>query len=446
MHWYHAPLVGPMGSREGKTLKSQKSFAKATLVAFACFFLAPLCARLLAARPQQIKKVPVLTVGIKVRQEKVRIGSTKGLRVFDGHSGRKLFSKLKPKPMLLRVDPKGFLIEGYGVRSKIRVEPLKGSLLSVDGHRYRGNFVVEEDRFGKITVINVIDVEEYLYGVIKSEMLISSPMEALKAQAVIARTFAIKHKERYTKIRGYGLSADTSSQVYTGVRGEDPRGNRAVDATRGRVLTFKGNLIDSYYHSACGGWTLNNEDAWGGSPQAYLRSRRCGYCADSAGFSWKISLTYDHILEKLLEEGHKLTSIRTIRTINDPKSGNRVLVLVIENGKGQKRMLGNMFRLAMGANVIRSAFFHMDESHKKSPGPMAKASDTSAAEMKMRELIGDYLQEVSAPRELVLDGCGSGHGVGLCQSGARGLAELGASFSEILSFYYKNTALSVFYK
>ena len=361
-----------------------------------------------------MNNVPILTVGIKVRQEKVRIGSTKGLRVFDGHSGRQLFSKLKPKPMVLRVDPKGFLIEGYGVRSKIRVEPRPGSLLSVNGDKYRGDFVIEEDRFGKITVINVIDVEEYLYGVIKSEMLISSPMEALKAQAVIARTFAIKHKERYTKIRGYGLSADTSSQVYTGVGGEDPRGTRAVDATRGRVLTFKGNLIDSYYHSACGGWTLDNEDAWGGSPLAYLRARRCGYCADSPGFSWKVCLSYDKILEKLLEDGQKLTSIRSIRTINDPQSNGRVLVLIIENGKGQLRMLGNMFRLAMGANVIKSAFFFVDESSKKNAGPLAKAGNTSEAEKKMRELIGDYLEQVTAPRELVLDGCGSGHGVGLC--------------------------------
>ncbi len=416
------------------------------LLGFALLLAAPLSAEAASARTKRLKKVPVLTVGIKVRQEKVRIASTKGLRVFDGHSGRRLFSKLKPKPMVLRVDPKGFLIEGYGVRSKVRVEPLPNSLLSVDGHQYRGNFVIEEDRFGKITVINVIDVEQYLYGVIKSEMLISSPMEALKSQAVIARTFAIKHKERYTKIRGYGLTADTSSQVYTGVRGEDPRGTRAVDATRGHVLTFGGKLIQCYYHSACGGWTNNNEDAWGGSPLAYLRCRRCGYCADSAGFSWKVSLTYDKILEKLLEAGHKLTGIRSIRTIDDPKSGGRALVVVVENGTSQLRLLPNMFRLAMGANVIKSAYFIHDKSHKKNPGPMADAGVNNEAEMKMRELIGDYLQEVSAPRVLVLNGCGSGHGVGLCQSGARGLAELGASFREILAFYYKNTATSVFYK
>jgi len=389
----------------------------------------------------------ILTVGIRVRRESVMLGASRGLRVVDGLSGRRLFSKLKTTPMRIVVDPKGFLIEGFGVRSKIRVEPLDGSLLSVDGLPYRGSFVVEEDRFGKVTVINVIDVEQYLYGVIKSEMLISSPMEALKAQAVIARTFALKYKDRYLDSQGFGLTDDTSSQVYTGVRGEDPRGTRAVDETRGMVLTYQGQLVQSYYHSACGGWTLNNEDAWGGSPLPYLRARRCGYCADSPGFAWHVTLPYTTILERLLEAGYRLGAIRSIETSDDPVA-HRALLLKIINDHDEVRILGNQFRLAVGADVIKSAFFAVASPKSSAGAPLETAalpSETGEGELKMQQLIGDYLKQANPTRELTLDGCGSGHGVGLCQSGARGLAELGASFREILEFYYRDAAVKTLY-
>ena len=400
----------------------------------------------LYGRSKAFDSIPMLTIGVRTRKEKVRIWGTKGFRVKDPQTKRNLFARKKATPLLISVHMKGFMIDGFGVKSRVRIEPLKGSLLYVDGKAYRGALIVVEDRFGKITVINHIDVERYLYGVIKSEMLISSPMEALKAQAVIARTFAIKHKDKYLHSRGYGLTDDTSSQVYTGVSGEDPRGTRAVDDTKGLCLTYSDKLIQCYYHASCGGWTINNEDAWGGGALPYLRSRKCGYCTDSHGYQWDLNLPYTTIIENLLEAGKRLGRITGIRAIRDKESG-RALVLVIDNEKGQVRILGNMFRLAIGASVLKSSFFDIeDDQHGGMPQlASSEGADNESGELKMKAMIGNYLHAINTPAELRIHGSGSGHGVGLCQSGARGQAELSKSFREILEFYYKNTKAKDFY-
>jgi len=416
-------------------------------------------------------KIPMLTIGIRTRREKVHIWGTKGFRVKDPATNRNLFARKKSTKLLITVHMKGFMIDGFGVKSKVTIEPLKGSLLYVDGKPYRGSFIIDEDRFGKITVINHIDVEKYLYGVIKSEMLINSPMEALKAQAVIARTFAIKYKDKFLKSRGYGLTDDTSSQVYIGVTGEDPRGTKAVDNTKGLCLTSYNKLIQCYYHAACGGWTLNNEDAWGGTARPYLRGIKCGYCTESYGHDWDLTLSYTTILEKLLEQGKRLGRITSIRSIRDDES-QRAIVLVIENQKGQLRILGNLFRLAIGPTVLRSSFFNIEENDnqltvptedwqsnigKLDGNPDDKSDDNQSenhlldrtkaqqSDLKMEAMIGNYLENINEPDQLKIHGAGSGHGVGLCQSGARGQAKLDRTFKQILEFYYVNTKVKSFY-
>lgn len=410
------------------------------LVMILALLLVPSMAPAAAAEPP-----PTLTVGLCVRRDAVVVEGTRGLAVLDGGTGARLFSKLNPPRLTFSVDMKGFLIEGFGVRSRVRVEAIRGGHLLVDGKPYRGSFVVEEDRFGKITVINVIDVESYLYGVVKSEMLITSPPAALQAQAVIARTFALKHRDRYTATDGFGLTADTSTQVYAGIEGEDPRATAAVDATRGTVLQWRGELIESYYHSACGGWTLNNEDAWGGAPLPYLRGVRCGYCADSANFAWRVELPYDTILARLLEQGHRLGSISGFETRTASESG-QVILLIVKNDLEDLRILGNMFRLAIGASVIRSAFFTVPDTRVAAAVPDGFSGPARDGELEMRNLIGSYLAEVNPARTLVVEGCGSGHGVGLCQSGARGLAQLGKTFKDVLAFYYRDVTIGQLYR
>jgi stage II sporulation protein D len=211
------------------------------------------------------------------------------------------------------------------------------------------------------------------------------------------------------------------------------------------VVTFRGKLIESYYHAACGGWTQDNEDSWGGSPLSYLRGVRCGYCADSPNFLWSCTLSFDQIQRALLEKGHKVSTITRIHAENCPESG-RAVVIIVESSRGSLRLLSNQFRLAVGTDVVRSAFFICPQQTVTCQAPGTSTDASSPEELKMRSIIGHYLSQVNNPCELKLEGSGLGHGVGLCQSGARTLADLEKkSYAEILAFYYLGTDVETLY-
>ena len=148
---------------------------------------------------------------------------------------------------------------------------------------YRGRLEVFANARGSLTVVNVVGLEDYVRGVVPNEL---SPgaypaIEALKAQAVAARTYALKHLGQFAR-EGYDLLPDTRSQVYGGLSTERPLADRAVAETRGRVLTHKGEAIDAVYTSTCGGRTEHSENVFGGGAVAYLRGRECALESDDA--------------------------------------------------------------------------------------------------------------------------------------------------------------------
>ncbi|HEX8558839.1 MAG TPA: SpoIID/LytB domain-containing protein [Pyrinomonadaceae bacterium] len=147
---------------------------------------------------------------------------------------------------------------------------------------YRGRLEVFANTKGALTVVNVLTLEDYVRGVVPNEL---SPggwpeIEALKAQAVAARTYAVSNLGRFSG-EGFDLTADTRSQVYGGRSTEHPLTDRAVFETRGRIATYKGAPINALYTSTCGGRTEDGENIFGGAPVAYLRGRECAL--DAAG-------------------------------------------------------------------------------------------------------------------------------------------------------------------
>jgi stage II sporulation protein D len=141
---------------------------------------------------------------------------------------------------------------------------------------YRGRLEVFANTKGTLTVVNVIPLEDYVRGVVPNEL---SPggwpeLEALKAQAVAARTYAVSNLGRFSS-EGYDLTPDTRSQVYGGRSTEHPLTDRAVSETRGRIVTYKGAPINAVYTSTCGGRTEDGENIFGGAPVPYLRGREC---------------------------------------------------------------------------------------------------------------------------------------------------------------------------
>ena len=162
--------------------------------------------------------------------------------------------------------------------SALDVSPAAPGLrVSVDAATYRGDLRVLVNARGTLSVVNRVDLEEYLYGVVPAEMGPKrfDEAEALKAQAVAARTYAFAHRGQFES-EGYDLCATPKCQVYGGLAVEDPLSSAAVDATRGLVLAFQGRFADALFVSTCGGRTENVENVFGESPEPYLVSVECG--------------------------------------------------------------------------------------------------------------------------------------------------------------------------
>jgi stage II sporulation protein D len=173
--------------------------------------------------------------------------------------------------------------------------PLNAGLFSFNGMIYRGSLMLKKDADELLLPINRLSIEDYLKGVVPAEIgkLDKKKIEASKAQAVAARTYAFAHLNRHSDM-GYDLECTVQDQVYRGYLLEDSITNRAIDETRGIVALYKNVPIDAKYHSTCGGYTSDNENEWVGSPAPYLRGGFDGegcffkrvYCSKSKHYKW----------------------------------------------------------------------------------------------------------------------------------------------------------------
>lgn len=254
-------------------------------------------------------------------------------------------------------------------------------------------------------VVNVLDIETYLDGLVNTEFNSKWSVESVKAQVVVARTYALYQTESARKSkRHYDLDSSTDDQVYDGFIKEDFVSSRAVDQTRGQVLKFKGKLFSTYYHSTCGGLTELPEFVWGTKHPVYRERVRCESCVSSPKYKWNVSLSADVILGKLkLPPGEC-----GIRLELNSKSGRVKRVVITRSGNVLKSLSGVEFRNHMGPVVIPSTRF-------------------------------DVIQNGN---QFEFRGGGYGHGVGLCQWGAKVLGEQGKTHAEILKRYYPMAMLS----
>jgi stage II sporulation protein D len=264
--------------------------------------------------------------------------------------------------------------------------------IKIDSVPVRGDAVVFKFK-NKLNAVNVISLEDYLVGVIGSEMPKSFPEEALKAQAVAARTYAL-HKKIEQFGKPYFLGSSVISQVYKGLAVEDVRTRKAVEDTRGEVLTFHLEPVEAYFHASCGGRTETGRDALV-RDLPYLKSVSCD-CKKLATSSWTLNLKNSE-LQKL--GGPLKVETRTA------------------TGRARQVTLGNR---SLDAVRLREKLGYM----------------------KMKSLDFEVLPTKDG---VVLDGHGFGHGAGMCQQGARLMAEKKATYREILAHYYPGTELFQLY-
>jgi len=295
--------------------------------------------------------------------------------------------------------------------------PTKNGVL-VNGKSYRGT-VELKNIGGQIWVINVLDIEDYLKGVVPCEIgkISKNLLEAAKAQAVAARTYAYAHLNQYEEL-GFDLYATCQDQVYEGIIAEDELTNLAVDRTRGEILTFRKKPIEAKYSSTCGGRTADFNDAWPGNPPAYLRSVKCPYCKDSPHYHWRKVLSkkdfFSNLRVRLKKCGVQLSNderIKKFKLVKNRKT-KRVVKLIITTNKDCYIIPSYHLRTVLGD--------HND------PGGILRSN---------------LIDIKSRGNKIIIEGKGYGHGVGMCQFGAIEMARRGKGYKKILRHYYPGTRI-----
>ena len=301
--------------------------------------------------------------------------------------------------------------------------------LWLNGKAYRGVGEVLRDRSG-LTVVNRLGLESYLLGVVSAEMGRRSPAEqaALRAQAVVSRTYALRNLRRW-RSEGFDLYGTVADQAYGGVAAETAEGRAAVSETRGRVLTYNGGVIEAFYFSTCGGRTAEGYEVFRSAVRPYLRSVSdlneggSAYCSISPRYRWR---------EEWSGEALRATLQRNLSPVAG--AGSALIGTVTDVRVTQRSASGraDQLSIAMGGTEVRVDGHARIRQVLRPPGGQQLRSTAFS------------LIATGAGRNvtnLIIDGTGAGHGVGLCQWGAVGRARAGQDYQQILAAYYPGTRL-----
>ena len=437
-------------------------------------------------------KVPVLRIGVsstpmgrpRARQSATVRGNG-AWKALDPKTGRVLLTAAAGESWTLRLVPAKKTKKKKG-RSRLEFHSRDGKVAAVPGdlvllkpdepaasaltleddpehtpRAFRGD--LELALFGgrrTIRVVNIVGLEDYTHGVVSAEMPQRAPFEALKAQAVVARTHAlfIKTVTKRHRKEGYDICDEQHCQVYGGMRAETARTRSVVTDTRGRIATFDGKPAHVIYSSHCGGRTQSGTDiGWGdvpywksvddsaehqAPPASPLELRR--FLSDwPKGFDRPSSFVYPaHArwtraipakdLEEKLNRNFKIGKLRGLRVLRRVPSGHVESLLIIGSRKNKKLSDEMEIRSLLGVGSLRSTMFILDTEYRKEYPPAAKPA-------KGKKSVKPA--PVLTPETFVFRGGGWGHAVGLCQSGAMGRAEAGQSYETIVKAYFRGVEI-----
>lgn len=438
------------------------------------------------------RKVPSLRVGVssspmgrpRARQS-VTVRGSGAWKALDPKTGRVLLAAAAGESWTLRLIPAKNTKKKKG-RSRLRFHSTDGKVAAVPGdlvllkadepasstltleddpertpRAFRGD--LELALFGgrrTIRVVNIIGLEDYTHGVVSAEMPQRAPFEALKAQAVVARTHAlfIKTVTKRHRKEGYDICDEQHCQVYGGMRAETARTRSVVTDTRGRVAIYEGKPAHVIYSSHCGGRTQSGTDiGWGNVPywksvddsavqldppaspidlRRFLSDWPTGFDRPSnyvypAHARWTRAIPAKNLEEKLNRK-FKIGKLRGLRVLRRVPSGH-VEALLIIGSKNDKRLNDEMnIRSLLGVGSLRSTMFVVDTEYRKDYPPAPKPAAGKKAAKPVPVLV---------PDTFVFRGGGWGHAVGLCQSGAMGRAEAGQNYETIIKAYFRGVAI-----
>jgi stage II sporulation protein D len=293
--------------------------------------------------------------------------------------------------------------------SEITFEPKAAEMIAVNRVAYPGSIRTSRTDDGGLLVVNLVDMETYLGGVVAKEMPQSWPPETIKAQMIAARTYAL-YKKKVRREQAYDLESTTADQVYEGWVKSTEAARSALRETRGVIMLHEEGLFPAYFHSTCGGRTADAVTALASVDAPFLRGVECGGCARSPHYVWTRELTRQQLREYMQQAGTDPGNQFTMQVKTCDDAGTVRSVMITTDTRVME-ISAEKFQNACGPKPFKSRRYSIAEA-------------------------GD---------RFMIRGKGWGHGVGLCQWGARGLAAQGWRYDNILAHYYGQVELARFY-
>lgn len=308
----------------------------------------------------------------------------------------------------VRPDGDAVIIEGQARYSgAIALRPQTRDAITVNGKRFRGELVIKSGSKG-LRLINELPLEDYLCGVLGKEMPLSFPKAALEAQAVAARTYALFHL-RSRESQDHDVKNDTRSQVYGGLAAENKKAREVIESTRGMVAKYNGEIFQTYFHSTCGGITVPASWIFGGKEFQPLSGAKCGRCISSKYYRWEKKMSQKDMIASLRKRGFNIVAPISDLYFEGWDKGRYKKTAVIKHAGGTLSIPASKFRFAVG---MRSTAFSLTKNRDG---------------------------------QVEFQGEGWGHGVGLCQVGAKGFAAEGLTGVGIIGHFYPGAEVTKIY-
>ncbi|OGR75502.1 MAG: hypothetical protein A2X32_13390 [Elusimicrobia bacterium GWC2_64_44] len=363
-----------------------------------------LCSPAPAAAADGLGAQPQIRVAISRNSPALKLKTSAKLYVQEVKSGQK-YMLLADASYEVKADGRGIAVAGQALSSPIKLLAADGQeRIRLGGNLYKGDILLRATPEGKLDIIEYLSLEDYLQGVLPSEMSPDWPLEALKAQAVASRTYALRY---INPARDYDVTDGVEMQVYKGTAKISPRIIEAVNSTRGEVLKYKGKLVSAFFHACCGGHTASVRSAWGEDIIKPLYGAPDPFCSPSRHYRWEYYLASSELLKYIQAAGSTALKVKSLRIHKKDRSGRAVSFLV-GTDKGSKTVQATEMRKRFGTFEFRSVYI------------------TSITPVK-----GGF----------ELAGRGWGHGVGMCQEGAKYMAMKGRPYKKILRHYYPGAAI-----
>jgi stage II sporulation protein D len=360
---------------------------------------------------------------------------------------------------------------GGGYVAMSAAEDPEDRLITINGSKYRDGATATVTN-GRLNVINVIEIEHYVRGVVANEMGYSYPLEALKAQAIAARSYGYKSINKH---KNYGIDLCTTQdcQVYRGYVSEHDSTNEACKQTEGQVLLYDGKIVETYYYAYSGGATLNSEDVWSAA-LGYCRGRVDEYYSD---YKWAVHYTMDELTQELVSRGKNIGDVTSVQVTKRFSTG-AVAEVTFVGTKGTAKytkssilsVLGlKSFMFAMndaqfvwsrdGQAVVTDASVSVlganstgddlstvyvigaDGDVVKSSASDIRITNGTMTAMPQGKVSAGWTDDPVRSSVVYIAGSGWGHGVGMPQTSARNMAQLGFTCEQILKYYYQGTEI-----